>query len=163
MAAGIQKCKIKIVVSIIVLYLICGLANAVFHTLRTVTCALKLEGVYSCIKAFENNNARMPVDFAELTKSKDTIDLDEIHCVCDMAAGCNAYIYKPFVAGDDPSSSILLCDSQARHLTSTKTGFLKSMLFFYYGYDKVRNAIFHDGRSALITEEEFQQIESRRF
>ncbi len=156
-----RKNKKKIIAVIAIAYLTCSFFCFMFHSAKLWICMLKMDGLYTNIKVFENNNRRLPANIIELTTYPETImNIDEIYCVCDKNAGYTGYIYQPQLTRDDPSKSVLLCDSRARHLSYTNTGYFCSMLFFYYGSDKVRIVIFHDGHREILTEREFETLQS---
>lgn len=135
--------------------------NYLIKSVELLSCKVKLEGVYTHLKSFENQNGRFPstlVELGELSKNdKEAMTLSDIYCAAAKDDGYKAYTYSPDILAENPDQSIIMYDSKTRHLSVATTGFWKSVLLFYYGSEKVRNVLYYDGHIEVLTETEFEE------
>ncbi len=156
-----MKRKKKIIVFIIIAYFVCGFMNYLIKSVKLMSCGVKLDGVHTHLKSFENQTGRLPstlVELGELSKTdKGAMGLTDIYCDAAADEGYMAYTYSAELLAEDTDQSIIMYDSHARHLSAATTGFWKSVLFFYCGSEKVRNVLYYDGHVEVLTESEFQK------
>ncbi len=155
-----QKLKKNLVIVFVALYFMAGFVNYLTKSIQLLSCSSKLKGVYTYLKSFESQNDRLPTNLVELEEfwsgGEDEITLSFIFCSADKNQGYKAYVYAPEIISSDSENSIIMYDSEPRHFSTSKTGFWRSVLLFYYGTDKVRNVLYYNGRIESLTEDEFQ-------